>query len=282
MNESVTQLFDYQGQNIRSVVIDGEPWFVAADLLALLDLSRSSVSLLDDGERGVHTMDSPSGQQNYSVVNESGAYSLIFRSRKDEAKAIKRWVTSEVLPSIRQTGSYGAPVAFDPSQLSRLDILRLAMDAEEEKKVLEAALESATPAIEYHDRYVANDDAMTVKTWAAQFGLTEPQARKMLMDKNIVYRFSIGQRWSTKKNAVVEEFEYRARAGRVTFDWFDLRPQHNAPRHHNGQVRQTLYIRQQYAIDLSKKLGLTPAPGNIVAPTDTITGHAVNHREDAA
>lgn len=147
--------------------------------------------------------------------------------------------------------------AFDPAKLSRLDILRLAMQAEEEKAVLEAALESAAPAIAYHDRYVIDSDVMTVKTWGAQFGLTEPKARDLLLSKNVIYRMSIGFRWSGKAGRAVEEFEYRARAGRVTFEWFDLRPQHAAPRHHNGQVRQTLYIRQQYSLQLGTKVGLT-------------------------
>lgn len=148
--------------------------------------------------------------------------------------------------------------AFDPASLSRLDIIKLALQAEEEKAVLEAALESAAPAIAYHERYVADDDVLTIKSWGAQFGLTDPQARELLVEKNIVYRQPIGRRWSDKHQRVVEEFEYRARAGRVTFGWFDLRPQHNAPRHHNNQVRQTLYVRAPYALDLGRKVGLSP------------------------
>lgn len=161
--------------------------------------------------------------------------------------------------------SAAVPAVFDASKLSRLDILKLAMQAEEEKAVLEAALESAAPAIAYHERFVVTDDVSTVAAWAAQFGLTDPQARDLLVSRNIIYRKSIGHRWSAKAGRMVEEFEYRARAGRVTFDWFDLRPQHNAPRHHNGQVRQTLYVRQQYALDLGAKLGLTMQPAADVA-----------------
>ncbi len=158
-------------------------------------------------------------------------------------------------------------LAFDPASLSRLDILRLAMQAEEEKAVLEAALESAAPAIAYHDRYVSDDDVTLMKVWAAQFGLTEPQARDLLVEKNIIYRLLIGERWSEKERRKVPEYEWRARAGRVTFAWFDLRPQHNVRRHHNGQVRQTLYIRQFFALDLARKVGLTQPqiPGTDVA-----------------
>lgn len=148
--------------------------------------------------------------------------------------------------------------AAHPELISRSDLARMVLDAEEEKKVLESALESAAPAIAYHERYVSNDDVATAKTWGAQFGLTERQAYSLLVEKNIVYKHSIGRRWSGSKQKVVEEYEYRARAGRVTFAWFDLRPQHNAPRHHNGQVRQTLYVRQEHALDLGRKVGLSP------------------------
>lgn len=138
-----------------------------------------------------------------------------------------------------------------------------------------AALESAAPAIAFHDRYVSADDVLTVKAWAAQFGLTDPQARALLIERNIIYRMSIGMRWSSSKRRLVEEFEYRARASRATFGWFDLRPQHDAPRHHNGQVRQTLYVRQQHALALGAKVGLTSQlPDGDVARADGQDGAA--------
>jgi DNA-damage-inducible protein D len=167
--------------------------------------------------------------------------------------------------AVRTRQAETAP-AFDPASLSRLDILKLAMQAEEEKAVLEAALESAAPAIAYHERFVVNDDASTVKDWAASWNLTGPQAWEKLLAANIVYRKTVGYRWSKSKGRMVEEYEYRARAGRVTFDWFDLRPQHNAPRLHNGQVRHTLYVRQAFALELGRKVGLSqPAiPGSDV------------------
>lgn len=98
--------FAYEGAELRSVLVDGEPWFITADALALLDLGRSSTTALDDDEKGVHSMDTLGGKQSAAVISESGLYSLILRSRKDEAKAIKRWITREVLPAIRKTGTY--------------------------------------------------------------------------------------------------------------------------------------------------------------------------------
>ncbi|MEV2279306.1 phage antirepressor [Nocardiopsis sp. NPDC049922] len=97
---------------VRTFLINGAPWFVASDVCEILGLSdfRTSLRKLDEDER--HTMpvtDALGRKQDTYVVNEAGLYSLILRSRKPVAKAFKRWVTHEVIPSIRKTGSYGAP-----------------------------------------------------------------------------------------------------------------------------------------------------------------------------
>lgn len=142
-----------------------------------------------------------------------------------------------------------------PEALTRADLARMVLEVEEEKAVMAAALESAGPAIAYHDRFVANDDAETLKVWGAQHGLTQPQAFALLMDRKLIYRVLIGERYSETEERKIQEYEYRAYAKYL--DWFDLRPQHNAPRHHNGQVRQTLYIRQPFALQVAEKCGLS-------------------------
>lgn len=261
MNDLV-KTFDYSGHSIRTVTIDDQPWFVGGDVARVLGYSATSAMLrrLDDDDKGVRELHTPGGQQSLSIISESGMYAAILSSQVDGAKTFKRWLTHDVLPAIRKTGSYGIDQRNVAELTTRADLARMVLESEEEKAILAAALESATPAIEYHDRFVANDDAITVGAWAAQYGMTDPQARKLLLEKNIIYRFAIGERWSAKAGAVVKEYEYRARAGRVSFAWFDLRPQHNVRRHHNGQVRQTLYVRQQYSLDLGRKLGLAPLP----------------------
>ena len=108
MNEIVKL---YKDHPVRIVDRSGEPWFVAKDVCDVLQIknSRQATSYLDGDERDVITNDTPSGEQEMSVVSEAGLYSLILRSRKPEAKAFKRWVTHEVLPSIRKTGAYVSP-----------------------------------------------------------------------------------------------------------------------------------------------------------------------------
>ena len=101
--------FEFESYALR-VNLDaaGQPWFVAADVCAALELpeTHKAIARLDDDEKGRNSIPTPGGQQEMSVVNESGLYNLVLGSRKPEAKRFKRWITHEVLPSIRKTGSY--------------------------------------------------------------------------------------------------------------------------------------------------------------------------------
>lgn len=98
---------------VRVILQNEEPWFIGNDVCAALCLGnpRSSMALLEEDEKGVHIVDTPSGQQEMTIINEPGLYSLVLRSRKPEAKKFKRWITHEVLPAIRKTGRYAAPSA---------------------------------------------------------------------------------------------------------------------------------------------------------------------------
>lgn len=94
---------------VRNVIKDGEPWFVTKDICAVLNIANhnDAVTSLDDDEKGVGIADTLGGPQQIGIVNESGLYALIFKSRKPEARAFRKWVTSEVLPQIRKRGFYG-------------------------------------------------------------------------------------------------------------------------------------------------------------------------------
>lgn len=107
--------FDFEGRAVRVVTDDqGDPWFVAADICAVLQLpeTHKAVARLDDDEKDRNSIPTPGGVQEMTVVSESGLYSLVLGSRKPEAKRFKRWVTHAVLPSIRKTGSYATPGAL--------------------------------------------------------------------------------------------------------------------------------------------------------------------------
>lgn len=99
-------VFRFEGtREIRTVLKDGEPWFVAKDICDILELTNPTVAIesLDDDERSKYFL---GRQGEVNIINESGLYALVFKSRKPEAKAFRKWVTSEVLPAIRKTGQY--------------------------------------------------------------------------------------------------------------------------------------------------------------------------------
>ena len=109
MNQQLAP-FDFEGRQVRIVTdAQGEPWFVAADVLSTISLGRKALERLDDDEKGVNSIHTPGGVQEMTTVNEPGLYALVLGSRKAEAKRFKRWVTHEVLPTIRKTGSYAVP-----------------------------------------------------------------------------------------------------------------------------------------------------------------------------
>ncbi len=100
----------FKGNEIRIISINNEPWFVAKDVCDILKHSNSRVALsrLDEDEKGVSKVYTPGGEQNMSVINEYGLYSLVLTSNLPEAKQFKRWITHEVIPTIRKTGGYVA------------------------------------------------------------------------------------------------------------------------------------------------------------------------------
>lgn len=106
MNE--LQVFSYEGNEVRTVQVNGEPWWVLRDVCEVLEIgnSRMVAERLDEDEKGVSIIDTLGGKQELTVISESGLYNVILLSRKPEAKKFKRWVTHEVLPQIRRHGAY--------------------------------------------------------------------------------------------------------------------------------------------------------------------------------
>ena len=128
--------FTYQDQQVRTVEIDGEPWFVASDVARILGYEKATflTRRLDEEDKGVRSLHTLGGDQQMTVISEPGLYDAVLGSKIPGARKFKRWVIVEVLPQIRKTGSYGAP-AIDPANMSRLEILELAIASE--KRALE-------------------------------------------------------------------------------------------------------------------------------------------------
>lgn len=103
------QLFNFHGQQVRTVIINDEPFFVGKDVAMILGYLRTADAIrkhVDETDKGVAKMETPGGMQNLQIINESGLYSLILGSKLPTAKEFKHWVTSEVLPAIRKHGAY--------------------------------------------------------------------------------------------------------------------------------------------------------------------------------
>jgi len=100
--------FRFEDQSVRTEIRDGEPWFVANDVCAILELTnpRKAIADFDEDEKGVTKSDTLGGLQTVSIISESGLYRLIFQSSKPNAQRFRKWVTSEVLPTIRRSGRY--------------------------------------------------------------------------------------------------------------------------------------------------------------------------------
>lgn len=152
----IAQIFNYEGHQIRTVVIGGKPWLVVPDILAVLGVGNSTeaVRSLDDDEFSTTEVVDSAGrrQPNTYIVNEPGFYSLVMRSRKAKAKAFKRWVIHEVLPALSRTGRYELPAQRELSDLEiaerHLDAVKARLAAETRAELAEAKVAELEPAAE--------------------------------------------------------------------------------------------------------------------------------------
>lgn len=217
MNE--ISIFHFQGSEVRIVNVNDEPWFVAKDVCALLDLSNvgQALSSLDEDEKStidpniiivdvgfdrvmaaagknVRAVIPEAGQggRPLSLINEPGIYSLVLRSRKPEAKAFKRWVTHEVLPSIRKHGGYIAANGTEtPEELyaRALTSLKAALDRQKAIAAEQAVqLELQAPDVEYARNVLASDGLHTVNAVAVHLGISAIRLNKFLIAENWIYR----------------------------------------------------------------------------------------------
>ena len=184
---------------VRTVVRDGEPWFVAADVCRALEIDRSQSRRLDEDEKGVYSIHTPGGAQDVTIVNEPGLYSLVLRSRKPEAKAFKRWITHEVIPSIRKTGGYiaGENQMSDDELVARallmlkkkLEARNLELDqARGEIREKDAQIQRLAPKASYCDLVLQAKEAVPISLIAKDYGMSARTLNAMLHDMRIQYK----------------------------------------------------------------------------------------------
>lgn len=135
------QPFNFNGNQLSVIINENnDPLFIAKEVTEILGYrsANDAVRILDADEKGTHKVRTPGGEQNVIIINESGLYSLILRSKKEEAKAFKKWVTSEVLPSIRKHGAYMTPSKIEEVLMNPDTIIQLATNLKaEQQKVKE-------------------------------------------------------------------------------------------------------------------------------------------------
>ena len=156
--------FNFNENPVRSILIDGNPFFIARDICLNLDIEDTSkaVSRLDGDEKLTRTLFVSGQNRNVTLINESGLYSLVLTSRKDGAKKFKKWITSEVLPQIRKTGSYS-----DSAKLPQTFSEALQLAADQAKQ-----LEIAAPKVDFYDRVADVGNLMTAGVVGKKIGMS--------------------------------------------------------------------------------------------------------------
>ena len=178
---------------MRTVLKDGEPWFVAADVCRALEIgdTHKAVERLDNDEKGRSLIPTLGGEQELLIVNEPGLYTLVLGSRKPEARAFKRWITHEVIPSIRKHGGYLTPPTI-AELLENPDMiveLALTLKAEREKRLAaESDLRVARPKAAYFDDLVERNTLTGIRETAKELQWREKEFIHFLLEKGYVYR----------------------------------------------------------------------------------------------
>ncbi len=195
--QSELRIFNFNDAPVRTVKDEsGNPWFVAKDVCDVLEIRTDTVRLIVDDdevrETNPKTIGIQSGGRNPLIVSESGLYSLVLRSRKPEAKRFRKWVTSEVLPSIRATGGYigAAPDDDEASIMARaLEIAHATL--ERNKARLEEAnreIKQLAPDAEYARDVLASSNLHTVNSIAVHLGISAIKLNRFLVDRGFIYK----------------------------------------------------------------------------------------------
>ena len=187
---------------VRTTAINGEPYFVGKDVAAILGYSDTAKAIrvhVDDEDKGVDEMDTPGGKQNIILINESGLYSLILSSKLPTAKKFKRWVTSEVLPTIRRHGVYAIDeVLNDPDTLiSALTALKA--ERENNRRLNEKVafqtqqIAELQPKASYYDLVLSCRDALPISIIAKDYGWSAKKMNRFLHEQGVQYK--LGETW---------------------------------------------------------------------------------------
>ena len=198
-NTDMMKVFEnHKFGQVRILLLENTPWFVLADICKALEIGNPSQAMtrLDEDEKMTLTLnEGHSGQrggaQMVNVVNEPGLYTLVLRSRKAEAKQFKRWITHEVLPSIRKHGAYMTDSVLEQVIENPDTIYSLAAQLLEDKarcEELSKQLKDAKPKAEYFDSFIRADGCICIRYCGKEFGIPQNAFVKLMLEHKYLYR----------------------------------------------------------------------------------------------
>ena len=214
---------------IRTVKLDGEPWLVGKDVAEALGYTNPRKALIDhvdDEDKGVTKCYTPGGDQDMTIINESGLYSLVLSSKLPTARKFRRWVTSEILPSIRKTGGYNLPKDY-PSALRALadtEEKRLALLAENEAQ--RQVIADFEPVWQYVDTILHSKGSLATSQIAADYGISARALNRILHEEGIqhkvnsqwiLYREHMGKGWTDSRTIQFIHSDGRPDAKMMTY-----------------------------------------------------------------
>lgn len=221
--------FTYDGQQVRTVIIDGEPWFLLNDLCSVLRIQNVGnvlARLSDDERSSIRLADGTSGNPTRAIVSEPGMWNVILRSDSPYAEPVRRWVTHEVLPAIRRTGSYSVTPQLQGAELLARAVLEAqAMLAAKDERIAEL-----TPRAEVADRLLDADGDLSVADAAkalTRAGIDTGATRmfKTLAGLRWIYRGQADGRWHVYQSAIetgymsaLPQSHYHPKTGELVMD----------------------------------------------------------------
>ena len=235
-------LFENADWSVRAVELEGEPWFIAVDVASSLGYRMASdlTRRLDEDEKGTHSMRTLGGDQEMTVISESGLYSAILGSKLDRAKVFKRWVTKEVLPEIRKTGSYGSTPAL-PQAIA--EALELAAVQARQLEQLEEQVAVDAPKVAAHDLLCEADGAISMNDAAKRLGVGPVTLFRLLRENRIL----IGD--GKNRNLPYQSYAHHFRVTSGTHEEHGRRVQH-----------RTTLVRPSGLSFIAGRLGLVERP----------------------
>ena len=222
MNELKVFTNETFGQ-VRTVVKDNEPWFVAADVCRALEIDKTQTRRLDDDEKGMCSIQTLGGEQETVVINEPGLYSLVLGSRKPEAKEFKRWITHEVIPSIRKHGMYATDELLANPDFA-IQVFQELKAEREAKKALQAQnavqaqrIAEMEPKATYYDEVLKCKDSLPTSIIAKDYGWSAKRLNAFLHEKGVQYKLQgtwlLYSKYADKGYTKSETFPYEGSYG---------------------------------------------------------------------